>query len=51
MIVNVSQCTTGAVAPDIYETGRALAAVGIIGGADMTVEVRTRHIANIPDNN
>jgi lysophospholipase len=40
VIVNVSQCTTGAVAPDIYETGRALAAVGIIGGADMTVEVR-----------
>lgn len=37
--MNVSQCTTGAVAPDIYETGRALAAVGIIGGADMTVEV------------
>ncbi|ORY74287.1 asparaginase-domain-containing protein [Leucosporidium creatinivorum] len=38
VIVNVSQCTTGAVAPDIYETGRALAAVGITGGADMTVE-------------
>lgn len=26
VIVNVSQCKTGAVAPDIYETGRALAA-------------------------
>lgn len=24
--MNVSQCATGAVAPDIYETGRALAA-------------------------
>lgn len=40
VIVNVSQCATGAVAPDTYETGRILAAVGIIGGADMTVEVR-----------
>ncbi|KAL8278731.1 hypothetical protein RQP46_008800 [Phenoliferia psychrophenolica] len=38
VIVNVSQCATGAVSSDIYETGRALAAVGITGGADMTVE-------------
>ncbi|KAK4053465.1 hypothetical protein OIV83_001632 [Microbotryomycetes sp. JL201] len=38
VIVNVSQCTTGAVAPEVYETGRALLAVGISGGADMTVE-------------
>ncbi|BGP38398.1 hypothetical protein JCM10449v2_002330 [Rhodotorula kratochvilovae] len=38
VIVNVTQCTTGAVASDIYATGRALAAVGIVGGADMTTE-------------
>ncbi|BGP30505.1 hypothetical protein JCM10296v2_002260 [Rhodotorula toruloides] len=38
VIVNVSQCEVGSVAPDIYETGRALAAVGIVGGGDMTTE-------------
>ncbi|GAA6055365.1 hypothetical protein JCM3770_001073 [Rhodotorula araucariae] len=38
VIVNVTQCPTGAVASDIYATGRALAAVGIVGGADMTTE-------------
>ncbi|KAK4058501.1 hypothetical protein OIO90_000663 [Microbotryomycetes sp. JL221] len=38
VVVNVSQCVTGAVAPEVYETGRALLAVGIVGGADMTVE-------------
>ncbi|GAA6018305.1 hypothetical protein JCM8202_001325 [Rhodotorula sphaerocarpa] len=38
VIVNVTQCEIGAVASDIYETGRALAAVGIVGGGDMTTE-------------
>ncbi|BGP14338.1 hypothetical protein JCM10213v2_002285 [Rhodosporidiobolus nylandii] len=38
VIVNVTQCVTGSVAPDIYETGRALAAVGVAGGGDMTTE-------------
>ncbi|GAA5887281.1 hypothetical protein JCM6882_002473 [Rhodosporidiobolus microsporus] len=38
VLVNVSQCVTGAVAADIYETGRALAASGVIGGGDMTTE-------------
>ncbi|GAA6000452.1 hypothetical protein JCM10207_008017 [Rhodosporidiobolus poonsookiae] len=38
VILNVSQCVTGSVAPDIYETGRALAAVGVVGGGDMTTE-------------
>ncbi|GAA5976588.1 hypothetical protein JCM11641_001348 [Rhodosporidiobolus odoratus] len=38
VIVNVTQCVTGSVAPDIYETGRALAAVGVVGGGDMTTE-------------
>ncbi|GAA5839858.1 hypothetical protein JCM11251_001234 [Rhodosporidiobolus azoricus] len=38
VLVNVSQCITGAVASDIYETGRALAAAGVVGGGDMTTE-------------
>ncbi|GAA5860010.1 hypothetical protein JCM8547_003057 [Rhodosporidiobolus lusitaniae] len=38
VIVNVTQCVKGSVAPDIYETGRALAAAGVVGGGDMTTE-------------
>ncbi|KAH9814417.1 asparaginase-domain-containing protein [Melampsora americana] len=38
VIVNVTQCTKGTVSSDIYETGRALAANGIVGGRDMTTE-------------
>ncbi|KAG0143989.1 hypothetical protein CROQUDRAFT_134634 [Cronartium quercuum f. sp. fusiforme G11] len=38
VIVNVTQCTKGTVSSDIYETGRALAEVGIVGGRDMTTE-------------
>lgn len=45
MIVNVTQCEIGAVASDIYETGRALAAVGIVGGGDMTTEVSTAGVS------
>ncbi|GAA5998416.1 uncharacterized protein JCM10292_001182 [Rhodotorula paludigena] len=38
VLVNITQCPTGAVASDIYATGRALAAAGIVSGADMTTE-------------
>ena len=38
VIVNCSQCRKGFVS-DIYETGKALSAVGIIPGGDMTTEV------------
>ncbi|EGF99792.1 uncharacterized protein MELLADRAFT_40047, partial [Melampsora larici-populina 98AG31] len=38
VIVNVTQCTKGTVSSDIYETGRALAANGIVSGRDMTTE-------------
>lgn len=38
VIVNVTQCTKGTVSSDIYETGRALVANGIVGGRDMTTE-------------
>ncbi|GAA5921546.1 hypothetical protein JCM3775_003098 [Rhodotorula graminis] len=37
VIVNVTQCAKGAVAA-IYATGRALAAAGVVPGADMTTE-------------
>lgn len=43
VIVNVTQCTKGTVSSEIYETGRALAAVGIISGRDMTTEVKLIH--------
>ncbi|GAA5948769.1 hypothetical protein JCM21900_005290 [Sporobolomyces salmonicolor] len=45
VIVNVTQCNTGSVAPDIYETGRALAAVGIVSGGDMTTECALAKLA------
>ncbi|KAK4704669.1 L-asparaginase, partial [Phenoliferia sp. Uapishka_3] len=47
VIVNVSQCATGAVAPDIYETGRVLAAVGITGWSQQ-LYIRDFLIAKIP---
>lgn len=37
IIVNVSQCLNGMVT-DVYANGRALAAVGVISGSDMTTE-------------
>jgi len=45
VIVNVTQCVVGTVASDIYETGRALAEVGIIGGRDMTTECALAKLA------
>ncbi|MBW0482057.1 hypothetical protein O181_021772 [Austropuccinia psidii MF-1] len=38
VILNVTQCAKGTVSSDLYETGRTLAEVGIIGGRDMTTE-------------
>jgi L-asparaginase len=38
VIVNVSQCARGRVEPSLYATGSALAAAGVVGGHDMTVE-------------
>lgn len=37
VIVNVTQCIAGSVTP-LYESGRRLAAAGVTGGHDMTVE-------------
>ncbi|KAA1066326.1 hypothetical protein PGT21_028535 [Puccinia graminis f. sp. tritici] len=45
VIVNVTQCVVGTVSSDIYETGRALAAVGITGGRDMTTECALAKLA------
>ncbi|GAA5976764.1 hypothetical protein JCM10908_005624 [Rhodotorula pacifica] len=45
VIVNVTQCDIGAVSSEIYETGRALAAVGIVGGGDMTTECALAKLA------
>ncbi|GAA6058789.1 hypothetical protein JCM10212_001905 [Sporobolomyces blumeae] len=45
VIVNVTQCARGRVASEIYETGRALAAVGIVGGGDMTTECALAKLA------
>lgn len=38
VIVNLTQCTRGAVDQGKYATGSALAAAGVVGGYDMTVE-------------
>jgi L-asparaginase len=38
VIVNVSQCARGHVDPGLYATGSALAAAGVLGGHDMTLE-------------
>ena len=38
VVVNVSQCPGGMVQQGKYETSRALAQIGVIGGADMTTE-------------
>lgn len=38
VIVNVTQCAAGAVNPDLYDTGNALARAGIINGHDITIE-------------
>ncbi|MBQ5753193.1 MAG: asparaginase [Alistipes sp.] len=37
-IVNVTQCTGGAVAMELYETGVRLQKIGVISGHDMTTE-------------
>ena len=38
LILNISQCPGGMVIQGKYETSRALAEIGVISGADMTVE-------------
>ena len=38
VIVNCTQCLRGGVAMDSYATGSKLAAAGVVGGGDMTVE-------------
>ncbi len=38
MVVNISQCPGGMVMQGKYETSRELERIGVIGGADMTVE-------------
>ncbi|GAA6007005.1 hypothetical protein JCM11491_001474 [Sporobolomyces phaffii] len=45
VIVNVTQCSQGRVASEIYETGRALARVGIVSGVDMTTECALAKLA------
>ncbi len=38
IIYNVSQCVAGSVNMDLYENGRKLMDIGVIGGADITLE-------------
>ncbi|KAL0868963.1 hypothetical protein ABMA27_007290 [Loxostege sticticalis] len=38
IVVNITQCATGAVASPRYETGRLLAKCGVVSGYDMTPE-------------
>jgi L-asparaginase len=38
VIVNVTQCASGAVEPDRYQGGKALKNIGVLSGCDMTTE-------------
>lgn len=38
IVVNCSQCAGGSVQPELYSTGSALSAAGVVGGRDMTPE-------------
>lgn len=38
IILNITQCSVGTVNMGIYDTGRALGAIGVVGGGDMTFE-------------
>lgn len=38
VVLNVTQCPTGSVDMDKYETGLALKKIGVVGGADITFE-------------
>ncbi len=38
VVLNVTQCPTGTVNMDIYDTGRVLQNIGVISGRDMTTE-------------
>ena len=38
LVVNISQCPGGMVVQGKYETSRVLQEIGVIGGADMTLE-------------
>ncbi|CAK1583850.1 unnamed protein product [Parnassius mnemosyne] len=38
IVVNITQCNTGAVASPLYETGRLIAECGVVSGFDMTPE-------------
>lgn len=37
-VINVSQCTRGSVAMNMYETGKQLQEIGVVGGEDITTE-------------
>ncbi|XP_039758038.1 L-asparaginase 1 [Pararge aegeria] len=38
IVVNITQCATGSVVTPMYETGRLIAACGVVSGYDMTPE-------------
>jgi L-asparaginase len=38
VIANVTQCHSGGISPEKYETGRKLAEIGVLNGRDLTIE-------------
>lgn len=52
IILNVTQCAAGSVDMELYETGRELQEVGVIGGGDITFEAaitKLNYLLSVPN--
>jgi L-asparaginase len=48
--LNITQCNKGAVNQGVYETGRALSDIGVIGGGDLTREAAVTKMMHVVEN-
>ncbi len=49
-VLNITQCNKGAVNQGVYETGRALSDIGVIGGGDLTREAAVTKMMHVVEN-